>query len=41
MVGGGIAGETNLLVNYTFNTAFRDSGKDFGLASAKPASQDP
>jgi maltose/maltodextrin transport system permease protein len=34
MVGGGIAGETDLLVNYTFNIAFRDSGKDFGLASA-------
>jgi maltose/maltodextrin transport system permease protein len=34
MVGGGIAGETDLLVNYTFNIAFRDSGKNFGLASA-------
>jgi maltose/maltodextrin transport system permease protein len=34
MVGGGIAGETDLLVNYTFNIAFRDSGTDYGLASA-------
>ena len=34
MVGGGIAGETDLLVNYTFNIAFRDSGTNFGLASA-------
>jgi maltose/maltodextrin transport system permease protein len=34
MVGGGIAGETDLLVNYTFNIAFRDSGSNFGLASA-------
>ena len=29
-----IAGETDLLVNYTFNIAFRDSGTNFGLASA-------
>ncbi len=34
MVGGGIAGETDLLVNYTFNIAFRDSVTNFGLASA-------
>jgi maltose/maltodextrin transport system permease protein len=34
MVGGGIAGDTDLLVNYTFNIAFRDSGTNFGLASA-------
>jgi len=34
MMGGGIAGETDLLVNYTFNIAFRDSGTNFGLASA-------
>jgi maltose/maltodextrin transport system permease protein len=34
MAGGGIAGETDLLVNYTFNIAFRDSGTDYGLASA-------
>ena len=34
MVGGGIAGETDLLVNYTFNIAFRDSGTNYGLASA-------
>jgi maltose/maltodextrin transport system permease protein len=34
MPGGGIAGETDLLVNYTFNIAFRDSGTDYGLASA-------
>jgi maltose/maltodextrin transport system permease protein len=34
MMGGGIAGETDLLVNYTFNIAFRDSGKNYGLASA-------
>ena len=32
--GGGIAGETDLLVNYTFNIAFRDSGTNYGLASA-------
>ena len=34
MVGGGIAGETDLLVTYTFNLAFRDSGTNYGLASA-------
>jgi maltose/maltodextrin transport system permease protein len=34
MLGGGIAGDTDLLVNYTFNIAFRDSGKNYGLASA-------
>jgi maltose/maltodextrin transport system permease protein len=34
MAGGGIAGETDLLVNYTFKIAFRDSGKNYGLASA-------
>jgi maltose/maltodextrin transport system permease protein len=34
MVGGGIAGDTDLLVNYTFNIAFRDSGTNYGLASA-------
>jgi maltose/maltodextrin transport system permease protein len=34
MVGGGIAGETDLLVNYTFNIAFRDTGTNYGLASA-------
>jgi maltose/maltodextrin transport system permease protein len=31
---GGNAGETDLLVTYTFNIAFRDSGSNFGLASA-------
>ena len=31
---GGNAGETDLLVTYTFNIAFRDSGTNFGLASA-------
>ena len=34
MVEGGIAGETDLLVSYTFNLAFRDSGRNYGLASA-------
>jgi maltose/maltodextrin transport system permease protein len=34
MIGGGIAGETDLLVTYTFNLAFRDSGTNYGLASA-------
>lgn len=34
MVGGGIAGETDLLVTYTYNLAFRDSGTNYGLASA-------
>ena len=35
MVGGtGIAGETDILVSYTFNLAFRNSGADYGLASA-------
>jgi maltose/maltodextrin transport system permease protein len=34
MLGGGIAGETDLLVTYTFNLAFRDSGTNYGLASA-------
>lgn len=35
MVGGtGIAGETDILVTYTFNLAFRDSGANYGLASA-------
>ena len=35
MVGGtGIAGETDILVTYTFNLAFRNSGADYGLASA-------
>ncbi len=34
MVGGGIAGETDILVTYTFNLAFRDSGTNYGLASA-------
>jgi maltose/maltodextrin transport system permease protein len=31
---GGNAGETDLLVTYTFNIAFKDSGANFGLASA-------
>jgi maltose/maltodextrin transport system permease protein len=31
---GGNGGETDLLVTYTFNIAFRDSGTNFGLASA-------
>jgi maltose/maltodextrin transport system permease protein len=31
---GGNAGETDLLVTYTFNLAFRDSGTNYGLASA-------
>jgi hypothetical protein len=30
MMGGGIAGETDLLVTYTFNLAFRDSGTNYG-----------
>ncbi len=34
MVGGGTAGQTDLLVTYTFNLAFRDSGANYGLASA-------
>jgi len=35
MVGGtGIAGDTDILVTYTFNLAFRNSGADYGLASA-------
>jgi maltose/maltodextrin transport system permease protein len=34
MMGGGIAGQTDLLVTYTFNLAFRDSGTNYGLASA-------
>ena len=34
MMGGGIAGETDLLVTYTFNLAFRDTGTNYGLASA-------
>jgi maltose/maltodextrin transport system permease protein len=31
---GGNAGETDLLVTYTFNIAFRDTGTNFGLAGA-------
>ena len=31
---GGNAGETDLLVTYTYNMAFRDSGTNFGLAGA-------
>jgi maltose/maltodextrin transport system permease protein len=31
---GGTGGETDLLVTYTFNLAFRDSGTNYGLASA-------
>lgn len=31
---GGNAGETDLLVTYTYNIAFRDSGTNYGLASA-------
>jgi maltose/maltodextrin transport system permease protein len=34
MMGGGIAGQTDLLVTYTFNLAFRDSGTNYGQASA-------
>jgi maltose/maltodextrin transport system permease protein len=34
MVGGGIAGETDILVSYTFHLAFRDTGQNYGLASA-------
>jgi maltose/maltodextrin transport system permease protein len=34
MIGGGIAGETDILVSYTFNLAFRDSGANYALASA-------
>jgi maltose/maltodextrin transport system permease protein len=34
MMGGGIAGETDILVSYTFNLAFRDSGANYALASA-------
>jgi maltose/maltodextrin transport system permease protein len=34
MVGGGIAGETDILVTYTFSLAFRDSGANYALASA-------
>jgi maltose/maltodextrin transport system permease protein len=31
---GGNAGETDLLVTYTYNIAFLDSGTNYGLASA-------
>ena len=31
---GGNAGDTDLLVTYTFNIAFKDSGTNYGLASA-------
>jgi maltose/maltodextrin transport system permease protein len=31
---GGTGGETDLLVTYTFNLAFRDTGTNYGLASA-------
>jgi maltose/maltodextrin transport system permease protein len=31
---GGNAGETDLLVNYTYKIAFLDSGTNYGLASA-------
>jgi maltose/maltodextrin transport system permease protein len=34
MPGGGIAGETDILVTYTYNLAFRDSGANYALASA-------
>ena len=34
MPGGGIAGETDILVTYTYNLAFRDSGANYGVASA-------
>jgi maltose/maltodextrin transport system permease protein len=34
MVGGGIAGDTDLLVKYTYNISYRYSGTNFGLASA-------
>jgi maltose/maltodextrin transport system permease protein len=34
MVGAGIAGETDILVSYTFRLAFRDTGQNYGLASA-------
>ncbi|MBV9877228.1 MAG: maltose ABC transporter permease MalF [Verrucomicrobia bacterium] len=34
MPGGGIAGETDILVTYTYNLAFRDAGANYGLASA-------
>ena len=34
MVGGGIAGETDILVSYTMHMAFLDSGSNYGLASA-------
>jgi maltose/maltodextrin transport system permease protein len=34
MPGGGIAGETDILVTYTYNIAFRDAGANYGLASA-------
>jgi maltose/maltodextrin transport system permease protein len=34
MLGGGIAGETDILVTYTYNLAFRDAGANYGLASA-------
>jgi maltose/maltodextrin transport system permease protein len=34
MVGAGIAGETDILVSYTFHLAFRDTGQNYGLASA-------
>ncbi|MBV9273148.1 MAG: maltose ABC transporter permease MalF, partial [Verrucomicrobia bacterium] len=34
MVGGGIAGETDILVTYTYNLAFRDAGANYVLASA-------
>ena len=28
------AGQTDILVSYTYRIAFRDSGQDFGLAAA-------
>jgi maltose/maltodextrin transport system permease protein len=34
MMGGGIAGETDILVSYTMHMAFTDSGSNYGLASA-------
>ena len=34
MPGGGIAGETDILVTYTYNLAFRDAGANYALASA-------
>ena len=33
MVGGGLAGETDILVTYTYTVAFRDAGTNYSLSS--------